>query len=89
MSKRCQLLVAAQIHGEVRPAGYVFVLEDGETGPMRTIGMNGTTPRDEKLYVELPDEEPAQAACEPQANAAAAEGNDEGAPAAAGASDVD
>jgi hypothetical protein len=32
-----RLLARAQLHGEVREAGYVFTLADGERGPHKTI----------------------------------------------------
>lgn len=58
MAKRYRLLGRAQMDGEVRDAGYIFTLADGQQGPMRAVGMNSPTQRDEKLYEEVAEEEP-------------------------------
>lgn len=60
MPKRCQLLAPAQIDGEARPAGYIFMLADDVKGPHRTVGANGPEPRDEPLFIELPDDDPVE-----------------------------
>lgn len=52
MPKRCQLTARAQMDGEVRESGYIFVLPDGERGPHRTVADG----RDVPLYIELPEE---------------------------------
>lgn len=72
MTKRYRLTTRAQMHGEIREAGYVFTLEDGEVGPHKTIsaaapeaqiadhigGESGV--KDVPLYEELTEEHNAE-----------------------------
>jgi hypothetical protein len=52
MRKLCRLLARAQRDGEVREAGYQFVMEAGEIGPYKTMGAFPRA-RNESLYEEV------------------------------------
>lgn len=72
MSKRYRLTTRAQMHGEIREAGYVFTLEDGEAGPHKTVSAGAPEAQiadhigggegmiDVPLYEELTDEHNAE-----------------------------